>query len=198
MMGRLNQIPGVVDSAAVGLASGSEERVHAVLVVTPGTDPDDVARQANATLEDHQKIRRAVVWPERELPRTEGTKKRKRAAIREWLRTGAAPRAPASGADKLSELVAKYAGRGDLSSATSLEELGLSSLERVELMVAIEDAFQTHLDESAFSGARDLGQLRTLVERSSSGEEPAPLEPIDFPSWSRSLPARARRSNPIC
>ncbi len=32
-------------------------------------------------------------------------------------------------------------------------------------MVALEDAFQTRLDEGAFAEARDLGQLRALVER---------------------------------
>ena len=191
----LNHIPGVRDSAVVGLTTGGEERVHAVLVVDPGVDPDNVSRQANAMLEDHQKIRRAVVWPDAQLPRTEGTRKLKRAAIREWLRTGAAPGRPAGGADKLVELVSKYAGRGDLAADTTLEQLGLSSLERVELMVALEDAFQTHIDESAFSGVRDVGQLRTLVERASTGETPAP-EPVEFPAWNRSLPARiVRRMN---
>ncbi len=188
----LNHVPGVRDSAAVGVATGSEERVHAVLVVDPGIDPDAVARAANAELEDHQKIRRAVVWPEPELPRTEGTRKLKRAAIREWLRTGATPRAAPSGSDKLTELVSKYAGRADLSSSTTLEELGLSSLERVELMVALEDAFQTHIDEGAFSGIQDVGQLRTLVERAATGDAP-PADPIAFPSWNRSLVARAIR-----
>jgi long-chain acyl-CoA synthetase len=166
-----------------------------VLVVAPGVDPDLVARAANATLEDHQKVRRAVLWPELELPRTEGTGKLKRAAIREWLRTGAAPPAAPGGSDRLTDLVSKYAGRADLSPRTTLEELGLSSLERVELMVALEDAFQTHLDERAFSGGLDVAQLHTLVERASSGETPA-AEPVDFPTWNRSLPARiVRRVN---
>jgi long-chain acyl-CoA synthetase len=191
----LNHLPGVRDSAVVGIATSGEERVHAVLVVEPGVDPDQIARAANARLEDHQKIRRAVVWPEIELPRTEGTGKLKRAAIREWLRTGAAPPPAAGGSDRLTELVSKYAGRADLSSRTTLEELGLSSLERVELMVALEDAFQTHLDERAFSGGLDVAQLHTLVERASSGETPA-AEPVDFPTWNRSLPARiVRRVN---
>ena len=44
--------------------------------------------QANAQLDDHQKIRRALVWPEPELPRTDGTRKLKRAAIREWVQSG--------------------------------------------------------------------------------------------------------------
>ena len=34
----LNQIPGVRDSAVVGVPIGSEERVHAVLVLEPGID----------------------------------------------------------------------------------------------------------------------------------------------------------------
>ena len=83
----------------------------------------------------------------------------------------------AFGSDRLTDLVSKYAGRADLSPRTTLEELGLSSLERVELMVALEDAFQTHLDERAFSGGLDVAQLHTLVERASSGETPA-AEPV--------------------
>jgi len=189
----VNHVPGVRDSAVVGVAVGSEERVHAVLVLEPGIDPDTVVRQANAQLEDHQKIRRAVVWPEPELPRTDGTRKLKRAAIRDWVKSGrAVPRLAPSGADALASLVAKYAGRENLSATTTLEELGLSSLDRVELMVALEDAFQTRLDESAFSEARDLGQLRALVDRASTSEA-APAEPVEFPVWNRSWPARAIR-----
>jgi long-chain acyl-CoA synthetase len=191
----LNRIAGVRDAAVVGVPIGSEERVHAVLVLEDGaaTDPEAIVRQANAELDDHQKIRRAVVWPEPELPRTEGTRKLKRAAIRDWLRSGGATPPPAAaGSDALAALVAKYAGRTDLSPQTTLEELGLSSLERVELMVALEDAFQTRIDEGSFSEARDVGQLRTLVERAStSGTLPA--EPVDFPAWSRSWWARAFR-----
>jgi long-chain acyl-CoA synthetase len=188
----VNNVPGVRDSAVVGVSTGGEERVNAVLVVDSGIDPDDVARQANAQLEDHQKIRRAVIWPEAELPRTDGTRKLKRAAIREWVRTGAAPRAAGPSGDTLAALVAKYAGRDNLSAGTTIEELGLSSLERVELMVALEDKFQTRIDESAFSDARDIGQLRALVERATTSSQ-APAEPVDFPAWTRAWPARAIR-----
>ncbi len=189
----LNRIAGVRDSAVVGVATGGEERVNAVLVLDAGVDPDVVVREANAALADHQKIRRVLVWPEPELPRTESTRKLKRAAIREWAKTGgAAPRPAARGADALSALVARYAGRSDLAPTTTIDELGLSSLERVELMVALEDAFQTHLDESAFAQARDLGQLRTVIEKAAEREMP-PSEPVEFPSWNRSWPARTIR-----
>jgi long-chain acyl-CoA synthetase len=188
----LNRIAGVRESAAIGVATGGEERVQAVLIVDPGVDLDAVVRDANALLADHQKIRRAMVWPEPELPRTEGTRKLRREAIRRWATKGGTPRLVRSGTDALAALVGKYAGRAELSPKTTLEELGLSSLERVELMVAIEDTFQTHLDERAFSEARDLSQLRGLVERASTGDLP-PAELVEFPSWNRSWPARAIR-----
>jgi long-chain acyl-CoA synthetase len=191
----LNQIRGVRDSAVVGApleAGGTNERVHAVLVLDPDVSPDEVVRQANAALDEHQKIRRAVVWPEAELPRTEGTRKLKRAAIRDWVRTGAAPRVAHAGTDQVTALLAKYAGRSDLAAATTIEELGLSSLDRVELMVALEDAFQTRIDESAFSEARDLAGLRAVVERAASADAP-PSEPVEFPAWNRSPVARAIR-----
>jgi long-chain acyl-CoA synthetase len=188
----LNQLAGVRDSAVVGVPIGSEERVHAVLLLEPGTDADAIVRAANAMLDDPQKIRRALVWPEPELPRTEGTRKLKRAAIREWAKSGATPRLAQAGSDALAALVAKYAGRSDLTPQTTLEELGLSSLERVELMVALEDAFQTRIDESAFSEARDVGQLRQLVDSAATREAP-PAEPVEFPTWTRSWMARAVR-----
>ena len=188
----LNQIPGVRDAAVVGVPIGSEERVHAVLLLEDGVDADAVVRQANAALDDPQKIRRALIWPEPELPRTEGTRKLKRAAIQEWVKSGAAPPLVQSGTDALSALVAKYAGRGDLSPQTTLEELGLSSLDRVELMVALEDAFQTRIDEGSFSEARDLGQLQSLVTRAAESDA-TPPEPVDFPAWNQSWLARVVR-----
>jgi long-chain acyl-CoA synthetase len=188
----LAHLPGVRDVAVVGGRIGTEERVHAVLVVEPATDVDDIVRQANAGLEDHQKVRRALVWPEPELPRTEGTRKLKRAAIRDWVNGDGTPRLVKTGSDRLAALLAKYAGRDDLPPDTSIDALGLSSLDRVELMVALEDAFQTHIDEGAFSNARDISQLRTLVEHPQAAEAPS-NDPVEFPSWNRTWLARAVR-----
>ncbi len=193
----LNHVPGVRDSAVVGApgrAGGSEERVHAVLVLDPGVDPAHVVREANASLADHQRIRRAVVWPQDELPRTEGTRKLKRAAIRLWVLSGETPPSAEGGdTDALDALIAKYTGRKDIPPGTTIEELGLSSLERVELMVALEDAFQARIDEAAFTSVRDIGELRSLVERSTAAEAAPPAEPVDFPTWNRSRLARAIR-----
>jgi long-chain acyl-CoA synthetase len=190
----LLQQPGVRDAAVVGARIGDEgaERVHAVLVTDPGTDIDAIVRSANATLAAHQRIRRALVWPGSELPRTEGTKKLKRSAIRDWVASGRTPRTAASGTDALAALVARHAGRSDISPDTTIEELGLSSLERVELMVALEDAFQTRIDEAAFAGAGNVAQLKSIVETGTTADS-APAEPVDFPRWNRRWLARTIR-----
>jgi long-chain acyl-CoA synthetase len=59
-------------------------------------------------------------------------------------------------------------------------------------MVALEDAFETHIDESAFAEARNLADLRTVVDRGAAAGPAAP-EPVDFPVWNRSWPARTFR-----
>jgi long-chain acyl-CoA synthetase len=181
----LNDIPGVRESAVVGVAQGGEERVHAVLVLDADADKDAIVRAANSRLQNHQRVRAASVWTTGDLPRTEGTRKLKRAALGDWVRSGAAPVAVASG-DTLESLVARFAQGRDVSATTTLEELGLSSLERVELMIALEDRFQTRLDEGRFSQAASIADLQELVSRPAATDDLA--EPVDFPSWNRTWP----------
>jgi len=186
----LNELPGVHESAVVGVAQGGEERVHAVMVLDPGADKDAVVRTANSRLQDHQRIRGASEWSTGSLPRTEGTRKLKRAAIREWVRAGERP-VTSAGGDSLESLIARFAHGRDINSTTTLEELGLSSLERVELMIALEDRFQTRLDEGRFSQAARVADLKRLVEQPGPLEEVS--EPVDFPSWNRAWPVRLVR-----
>jgi long-chain acyl-CoA synthetase len=174
---------GVKEAAVVGSTVGGEERVHAVLVLEPGVDPEGLVRAANEQLLDHQRIRSFSIWRDGPLPRTEGTRKLKRAAIRSWVATGEPPAAAATGDDPVAALLAKFAGARDLDPNTSLEALGLSSLERVELMVALEDKLQTRVDETRFAEAKTVAELRTLLAEAPQQAEVA--EPVDFPSWNR-------------
>ena len=186
----VNDVEGVRESAAVGAAEGAQERVHAVVVLDAGVDPNGVIRKANARLQDHQRIRTISVWPGTQLPRTEGTQKLKRAAIREWVNSGGQPIVAPQG-DTLEALIGRFTRGREVSGATTLEELGLSSLERVELMVALEDRFQTRIDEARFSEAASIGDLKQLVEAPPAAETVE--EPLDFPTWNRSAPVRLVR-----
>jgi long-chain acyl-CoA synthetase len=187
----LNDIRGVRDSAVVGVAENGQERVHAVLLLEGGADQDAIVREANGRLQDHQRIRSASIWPSDELPRTEGTRKLKRGQVRDWVRGGARPVAAPHG-DTVEGLIARFARGRDVSGVTTIEELGLSSLERVELMVALEDRFQTRIDEGRFAEAASVDDLRQLVAPQAAAIETVE-EPVDFPTWNRTWPARVVR-----
>jgi long-chain acyl-CoA synthetase len=199
----LNAVPGVRDSAVVGVPLGEStaERVQAILVGDPQLNVDDVVRTANAQLADHQKIRAAAIWPGTELPRTEGTRKLKRRELRQWLREGQAAAAPASskeGRRTVASVLERFAPGRTIESTTTIDELGLSSLERVELMMAIEETFQVTVDETAFGAASTVADLEALTRPleaagTAQARVAAPLETFNFPTWNRSLPARALR-----
>ncbi len=203
----LNEQPGVRESAVVGapVAGSSAERVQAVLVLAPDANVDEIVRGANAALADHQRIRTAVVWPGSELPRTEGTRKLKRRELRQWL-AGQQPAAPGRGSDgrDVPSILARFAPGRAIEPTTTIDELGLSSLERVELMMALEEAFQVTLDEAAFGAVTTVGDLAALVKPLDGAtarpagtvglsESSPEKETIAFPSWNRSLPVRAIR-----
>jgi long-chain acyl-CoA synthetase len=195
----LNAQPGVRDSAVVGAsAPGSHaERVHAILVLEPGTDVDAVVRAANLQLGDHQKIRSAVVWSQGDLPRTEGTRKLKRRELKQWLSgQQVASSGSPSGGRSVAAVLERFSPGRRVTADTTIDELGLTSLERVELMMALEEAFQVTVDEARFGAARTVRDLEALTQPLDvAGPSPAitAAEPIDFPSWNRSAPARALR-----
>jgi long-chain acyl-CoA synthetase len=185
----LNSTPGVRESAVVARNEGGQERVHAVIVLDEAPAgaaagvAEDIVAAANKSLQDHQRIRSFSLWTDGELPRTEGTKKLKRHAIREWVASGARPAAASDAEDPIAALIAKYAGGRAVNADTSLADLGLSSLERVELMVALEDRLQTRVDETQFAAARTIDDVKALL--ASAPQQAEVAEPVDFPSWNR-------------
>ena len=173
---RLNQIPGVRESAVIG-----KDRVHAVLVLDTGTNAEDVVRQANQTLEDHQKIRAVSVWTAGELPRTATTRKLRRAEIADAIAKGQTE-SRAKPENEFVALMQKYAPGRMIKPETTLDELGLSSLDRVQLMMELEQRLSTEIDESSFSAATKVADLARPA--------PAVAESIAFPTYNRSRLAR--------
>ncbi len=170
----LNALPGVRESAVIG-----RDRVHAVLLLEPGTDQRQIQRIANGQLEDHQQVRTVSVWPGAELPRTEGTKKLKRGEIARWASEGLAlPQTKQQ--TGLAGLLAKFAPGTEIQANTTLGELGLSSLERIELATALE---QTCLAPE--TKVADLANASATVR----SQEPV----LAFPTWNQSLLARVLR-----
>ena len=101
-----------------------------------------------------QQMRDATVWPFPDaLPRTHGTGKLKRRAVRDWLHGVAI--APACASIELSSVLTRYGIRED----TALNELGLNSLERVQLLMELEERTGQPIDESLFNQAHTLADL---------------------------------------
>ena len=174
----LNELPGVKESAVVG-----RDRVSAVLVLEKDADPSEIVRRANSRLEDHQAIRSVSVWPGDRLPRAEGTQKVKHGEIQAWVESGGAPPV-VSGGDMI-DLLRQYAPDRAITPDTTLGELGLSSLDRVELMIDLEQQLDTSIDESLLSGARKVSSLAEI------GTPPGATE---FPAWNRLWLARLIRN----
>lgn len=174
----LNLLPGVRESAIIGT-----NRVHAILVLNPGANADEVVRQANAKLEAHQKIRSVSVWPGTELPRTKTTSKLRRAEIADIIQRGAGQPVSKPGPD-LTGLIEKYAPGRTIRPDTTLQELGLSSLDRVELMMDLEEKLGASVDESAFARVTKVGELAARLP---------PAEETSFPTYNRSWIAKLIR-----
>ena len=176
----LNRLPGVRDSAVIG-----QDHVHAVLVLEPGVRADEIVQQANAILEGHQKVRSVSIWTEGDLPRTKTTRKLRRGEIANTIVRGS--HSVARPGSDLANLVQKYAPGRTIGPDTTIEELGLSSLDRVELMMDLEEKLDTSIDESAFAS---LTKVADLAKPMRAAEE------TSFPAYNRSRIARLIRG--IC
>ncbi len=174
----LREQAGVVDCAVVGVEREGREQALAVLVLAAGADGEAIVRGANRQLESHQQIAAWRAWTgEGALPKTPGTQKLKRRAIRDWVVSGGV--APANGrAANVAELLRKFAPGRTVDAATPLDELGLTSLDRIQFLLEAEEKFGLSLDEGAFGRAKTLGELERLAPA-------AKEEEIPFPRWSR-------------
>ncbi len=190
--GVLNRLDGVRDSAVVAQRpSPGEEIVHAALILEDGSVParEHVAR-ANLQLLEHQRIRSWSVWPEDDFPRTSSTGKIRRHRVAEEIR--GASSGPRRIADPLEQLLPGHAagqgGRLD-------EDLGLSSLDRVELLGRMEDRFGVSITETAISEARTVEDLQDLIRKAGSGGPGSGAKQSHnrVPRLSRSLPGRGLR-----
>lgn len=164
---------------------------HAVL---PG-----ILSRANQVLASHQHLRRALLWPGTDLPRTPGTLKVKKREVAEWVaRRLATPESagvsdPRAASGGLAPLITAAGGEvpprfdADTSLATDLK---LDSLGQLELLSALEERYQVDLDESVLSPETTVGDLEKLL----SGGPDERLRPHPFPCWAHRPVAGALRA----
>jgi long-chain acyl-CoA synthetase len=175
---------------------GNADACAAILLRTSQTDAAGAVDRANQSLAEYQRIRRWLVWPEADFPRTSTGKPRTDVIA---ARIASDEDHSSAGTQGLADLIARFGvspregTAGELSPAARLEaDLGLSSLDRVELISALEDRYQVTLNEAAFSGETTVADLAKLLQettpRVAQEYNAYPLWPQRWPvTWIRAF-----------
>jgi long-chain acyl-CoA synthetase len=178
----LRREPGVRDCVVIGTArDGNEEACAVLLLEDPKIAAASVIESANRSLAEHQKIRQWFSWPDADFPRTP-THKPMLPRIREVVNAKNASIGPTqNSAGSLASLITQITGRNVNLETENLRldaDLQMSSLDRVELMSALEDRYQTDFSEVRFSEAATVGQIEKLLTASR-------LTPVEhrYPTW---------------
>jgi long-chain acyl-CoA synthetase len=185
----LRKQPGVRDCVVVPLESGENAEPCAALLVKDAAIETATAAvgKANASLAEYQRMVQWLIWPEPDFPRTATGKPRLNliTARAAQLLSGAA--VPRTSGNVLDDFLAKFAAPG--SAPNHIErELNLTSLDRVELMSALEQRFQVELNESSFANARTVSDVERLLQQPSA----KPGEHV-YPRWAQRALARCFR-----
>jgi long-chain acyl-CoA synthetase len=189
----LRRQPEVRDCVVVGVERGGNAEPCGVVILRNHADVEAVVQRANESLADYQRMRLWMEWPQQDFPRT-STQKPKRNAIAQTVNgvlfqksaSGEKPAAEGAPASPLGDLIARISGRAAPAlrpDATLDADLGLSSLDRVELMSALEDRYQVDLSETRFSAVRTVGDLECMLHG-----EAAPTAGYHYPSWTLRWP----------
>jgi long-chain acyl-CoA synthetase len=163
----------IEEAAVVGKEAVAAGRtlVHGVLVPRAGATHDDLeaaVREANNRLEPHQRVRDFSVWPGASLPRTLSTSKLQRARVAAWVNAGEGDRKPLFATGKVHDWHDFLVRLGTpperiQPEARLAEDLGLSSLDRVELLTWLETCGYS-FDEQELARAQTMGDVEKLLQ----------------------------------
>jgi len=179
----------VKDCVVVGVDRGGNAEPCAVVILKEKADVESVVRRANESLADYQRMRLWMEWPHEDFPRTNTQKPRRNAiadAVRAKLEASPSESVANAHGGPLAGLIARVSGRAmpALRADAKLDsDLGLSSLDRVELMSALEDRYQIDLSEARFSNARTVGDLEKMLRG-----EAGPNQGYHYPAWTLRWP----------
>jgi long-chain acyl-CoA synthetase len=164
---------------------------------TQASNAAKIVASANSRLAEFQRIRSWVVWHEPDFPRTP-TQKPILSRVREGALAELAGGQPSSSRTQsaapttVAGVLKRIANRS--ASPNGGADLQLTSIERVELISALEDRYQVDLSEADFSNADSVADLEKLLQKAERGQpigdsgNAAPV--FRYPRWPRWWPIR--------
>jgi long-chain acyl-CoA synthetase len=180
------------DCVVVPLDRGGNAEPCAVLLLNPPHSNGEAAARgaiasANAGLAEYQRMRTWILWPEPDFPRTPTGKPRLSviASRAVQILTGGPPDNAANEAlNPVRDVLSRFTQ--SVAPANHVEkELNLSSLERVELMSALEEKFHVELNETEFSTAKTVADVERLLQQPA-----ARRTKYRYPRWTQRAPVR--------
>jgi long-chain acyl-CoA synthetase len=184
----LRQQPEVRDCVVVALEQKGNSEPCAVLVLRDSSDAQEAVKRANQHLADYQQMRRWLVWPDEDFPRTPTQKPKTgviQAAVEQHFASGEGHSDVSQNA--LGDLIAQITGRkrGPLAPDAQLEgDLNLNSMDRVELMSALEDRYQVDLNQADFTKVATVRDLERLLRE----PHKSPGSGYRYPRWAQRWP----------
>lgn len=161
----LSKVKGVQDCAVVGYPK-DYERVHAFLILSPGTKPRKVIEQANKYLSQTQQIQAYTLWPDPSFPRTP-TLKVKKFQLIEFLDKQRKDIKEEKARDPVIQLIAEVTNapiKKIKPKARLSLDLKLSSLDRVELIARLEQELHVDIEETAIGPDTTVEQLLKMAK----------------------------------
>jgi long-chain acyl-CoA synthetase len=180
---------GVRDCVVVSSECGGNAGPYAILLMENASgEKEEAVREAiesaNASLAEYQRVHRWLVWPEPDFPRTPTGKPRLGLIARRAAESRDGTALANAGDGPLDDLLAKFSSAKG--SSEKLErDLNLTSLDRVELMSALEERFQVELNETSFAEAKTVADVERLLEQPA-----AHRTEYVYPRWAQRAPAR--------
>ena len=198
----LRKQPSVRDCAVIPFERGGNAEPCAALLLNDAerTTAKAAVESANSTLAEYQRVRMWIVWPDFDFPRTPTGKPRlsviaARTAqildgrqVSDLKNVGADFSLLSSARSTLDQVLERFGssgGGGSQADGHLEQQLNLSSLDRVELLSALEERFHVELNETAFANAKTVADVERVLEQPAARR----TEYI-YPRWTQREPVR--------
>src|SRR6266481_3422553 len=198
----LRKQPSVRDCAVIPFERGGNAEPCAVLLLNDAerTAARAAVESANSSLAEYQRVRMWVVWRDFDFPRTPTGKPRLSVIatrtdqildgrqVNDLKSVGAdfsLPSSPRSMLDQVLERFSISGGGGAQADGHLEQQLNLSSLDRVELLSALEERCHVALNETAFANAKTVADVERVLHQPA-----ARRTEYLYPRWTQREPVR--------
>ncbi len=165
----LNSNDKVKDSYVTSLDGGKS--IIGVILTKEKININELLASTNKKLSPHQYLKKIIIWHKQDFPRTP-TLKIKRGEIETYLKSQRIESKNIFTEDKLIKIIAEICKPSSkINEDSILANIGLDSIKRIELSVAIEENFNIDFNEDSIDEKTTIKKLRSLIKENENIDE---------------------------